>query len=126
MVGAYQLGLPVRLTLTGTRETRFAAARDSCFSFFDAVALAGFPERLGSLELSDYLESLESLDFLAPLGFLGLSESLALLESLESLDFLAPSGPLGFLESDFFDWATRASSLAGRWGSGLAAGPAGT
>ena len=96
MVGAYQLGLPVRLTLTGTRETRFAAARDSCFSFFDAVALAGFPERLGSLVLSDFFE------------------------------LLVLSGLLELLESDFFDWATRASSLAGRWGSGLAAGPAGT
>ena len=120
MVGAYQLGLPVRLTLTGTRETRFAAERDSCFSFIAAAALAGFPERLGSLELSDFLESLEPLDFLAP------SVSLALLESLASLDFLGLSVPLGFLESDFFDWATRASSLAGRWGSGLVAGSAGT
>ena len=54
MVGAYQLGLPVRLTLSGTRETRFAAARDSCLSFFDAAALAGFPERLGFLGLSDF------------------------------------------------------------------------
>ena len=65
MVGAYQLGLPVRLTLTGTRDTRFAADRDSCFSFSAAAALAGLPERLGA---------------------------------------------------DFFDWATWASSLAGRLG----------
>ena len=104
MVGAYQLGLPVRLTLTGTRETRFAAARDSCFSFYDAVALAGFPERLGSLVLSDFLE-------------------LLVLSGLLESEF---SVLLELLESDFFDWATRASSLAGRWGSGLAAGPAGT
>jgi hypothetical protein len=45
IVGAYQRGEAVSLTLVGVRETRFAAARDS--SSRALAALAGLPERSG-------------------------------------------------------------------------------
>jgi hypothetical protein len=51
MVGAYQRGEAVSLTLVGVRETRFAAARDS--SSRALADLAGLPERSGCFFFDD-------------------------------------------------------------------------
>ena len=64
MVGAYQRGEAVSLTLVGVRETRFAAARDS--SSRALAALAGLPERSGCFFLDDdelFFETLSALLF---------------------------------------------------------------
>ena len=61
MVGAYQRGEAVSLTLVGVRETRFAAARDS--SSRALADLAGLPERSGCFFFETFSELLSASSF---------------------------------------------------------------
>ncbi len=100
MVGAYQRGEAVSLTLVGVRETRFAAARDS--SSRALADLAGLPERSGCFFFDDelFFVSLSALSFF--------SEAVAIFwESFAEL--FAPLLPELFFET--FSEPLSASSL---------------